>query len=57
MKQNAKICAIDETECNEIEVLYILGRERIDRKRKGAEGVERGLRVGAERDTEKRDKR
>ena len=33
MKQNAKICAIGETECNEIEV-FILGGQRIDQKRK-----------------------
>ena len=48
MKQNAKICAIGETECIEI---FILGGQRIDQKRKkyGGEGVERGLRKGAER--------
>ena len=33
VKQNAKICAIGETECNEIEVL-ILGGQLIEQKRK-----------------------
>ena len=55
MKQNAKICAIGETECNEI---FILGGQRIDQKRekgwwKGKrERIEKGSREG-----EKRDKR
>ena len=51
MKQNAKICAIDETECNEtfFEV-SILDKELIRRERRnGGEGEERGLRKGAER--------
>ena len=39
-------------------LVFILGRQRIDqRERKdGGEGEERGLRKGAERDREKRDK-
>ena len=43
--RNAKIYAIGETECNEIEV-FILGGQRIDQKRNrdGGEEVERGLR-------------
>ena len=48
MKQNVKKCAIGETECNEIFEVFVLGRQRIDQKRKG-EGEERGLRKGAER--------
>ena len=57
MKQNAKICVIGETECNEIEV-FILGGQRIDQKRK--KGWWRGSRGRIEkgsRDREKRDKR
>ena len=55
MKQNAKTCAIGETECNEILSLYL--RQRIYQKRKKGwgEGEERGLRKGAER-REKRQK-
>ena len=41
MKQNAKRCAIGETECNELEV-SILGGQRIDQKRK--KGCWRGRR-------------
>ena len=41
VKQNAKKCAIGETECNEIEV-FILGRQRIDQK--GKKGWRRGRR-------------
>ena len=45
MKQNAKICAIGETECE-----VILDKEFIRRERRdGGEGEERGLRKGAER--------
>ena len=53
VKQNAKKCAIGETECK----VFILGRQRIDQKRKKGwgEGEERGLRKGAER-REKRQK-
>ena len=47
MKQNAKICAIGETECNEI-CLY-LRRTKNCSRRDGGEGVEGGLRKGAER--------
>ena len=53
MKQNAKICAIGETECNKIEV-FILGGQRIDQKRKkgwrrGSRGrIEKGSREGIE---------
>ena len=54
VKQNAKICAIGETEC-----VFILGGQRIDQKRKkewwrgsrerdGGEGVEKGSREGIE---------
>ena len=59
-EQNAKNCAIGETECNEIKV-FILGRQRIDQKRnKGwwrgrRERIEKGSRE--RRDREKRDKR
>ena len=51
MKQNAKKCAICETECNEILSLYLWKtREFIRRERRdGGEGEERGLRKGAER--------
>ena len=52
MKQNAKKCAIGETKFE----VFILGRQRRER-RDGGEGEERGLRKGAERDREKRDKR
>ena len=40
--------------------VFILGRQRIDQKRKKGwegEGEENGLRKGADRDREKRDKR
>ena len=39
--------------------VFILGRQRIDhmRKKGWGEGEERGLRKGAERDREKKDKR
>ena len=47
MRQNAKICAIGETECNE----FILGGQRIER-RDGGEGsrerIEKGSREGIE---------
>ena len=49
VKQNAKICAIGETECNEFEV-FILGGQRIDqKKKKGWWRGSRELRKGAER--------
>ena len=50
-----KKCAIGETKFE----VFILGRQRIDQKRKKGwgKGEERGLRKGAERDREKRDKR
>ena len=52
-----KICAIGETECNETRV-FILGGQRIDRKRK--KGWWRGRREriekkGAERERDKRE--
>ena len=50
MKQYAKICAIGEQ--NVIIEVFILGGQRIDRRRErrdGGEGEERGLRKGAER--------
>ena len=53
MKQNAKICAIGETECNEFEV-FILGGQRIDQKRKkgwwrgSRERIEKWSREGIE---------
>ena len=57
MKQNAKKCAIGETKCYEILSLYLRKTELIRRERRdGGEGEERGLRKGAERDREKRDK-
>ena len=43
MKQNAKICAIGETECNKKFEVFILGEQRIDQKRK--KGWWRGSRV------------
>ena len=51
MKQNAKICAIGETKCNNKFEVFILGGQIIDQKRKKGwgEGEERGLRKGAER--------
>ena len=51
MKQNAKICAIGETEYNEIcKSLSKEDKELIRRERRdGGEGEERGLRKGAER--------
>ena len=48
VKQNAKICAIGETECRKslsLEDKELIRRERRD----GGEGEERGLRKGAER--------
>ena len=55
VKQNAKKCAIGETECNEILSLFffILGRQRIYQKRK--KGWERRERIEKER-REKRQK-
>ena len=55
MQQNEKKCAIGETNCNEIieEDRELIRRERRD----GGEREERGLRKGAVRDREKRDKR
>ena len=52
MKQNAKICAIGETECVMKLEVFILGGQKIDqnRKRDGGEGEERGLRKRAERE-------
>ena len=49
VQQNAKKCAIGETEIK-LEV-FILGRQSFDQKRKKGwgEGEERGLRKGAER--------
>ena len=44
MKQNAKKCAIGETECNEILSLY-LGRQRIYQKRKKGWGRGRRERI------------
>ena len=50
MKQNAKICAIGETECK----VFILGGQRIDQKRKkgwrrgSRERIEKGSREGIE---------
>ena len=52
-----KKCAIGETKCYEILSLYLRKTELIRRERRyGGEGEERGLRKGAERDREKRDK-
>ena len=48
MKQNAKICAIGETNVMKLEV-FILGGQRIDERRDGGEGEERRLRKGTER--------
>ena len=50
MDRMQKKCAIGETECMKLEV-FILGRQRIDQKRKKGwgEGEERGLRKGAKR--------
>ena len=50
-----KKCAIGETKFE----VFILGRQKLIRRegRDGGEGEERGLRKGAERDREKRDKR
>ena len=48
MKQNAKKCAIGETECNEILSLYLRKTENLSEE-KGGEGEERGLRKGVER--------
>ena len=54
MKQNAKICAIGETECNEIRSLNLLGGQRIDQKRKkgwwrgSRERIVKGSREGIE---------
>ena len=51
VKQNAKICAIGETECNEI---CEVGEQRIDQKRKkgwwrgSRERIEKGSREGIE---------
>ena len=56
MKQNAKNVPLNVMKLE----VFILGRQRIDQKRKKGwgEGEERGLRKGAERrDREKRDKR
>ena len=56
MKQNAKKCAIDETECNEILSLYLRKTENLSEEKEGmGEREERGLRKGAER-REKRQK-
>ena len=56
MKQNAKKCAIGETECNEILSLYIRETENLSKEKEGMGGGRReGLRKGAER-REKRQK-
>ena len=47
MKQNAKIRAIGETECNEKFEVFILGGQRIDQKRK--KGWRRGSRERIEK--------
>ena len=51
MKENAKIFAIDETECNETEFV-ILGGQRIDQKRK--KGWWRGIRERIEKRSRER---
>ena len=59
MKQNAKYVPLVKQNVMKLEV-FILGRQRIDQKRKKGwegEGEVRGLRKGAARDREKRDKR
>ena len=60
MKQNAKKCAIGETDVMKLEV-FILGRQRIDQKRKKGWGRRRRERIEREqredRDRDKRDKR
>ena len=48
MKQNAKICAIGETNLMKLEV-FILGGQRIDERRDDGEVEERGLKKGTER--------
>ena len=56
MKQNAKKCAIGETECNEILSLYLRKTENLSEEKEGmGEREKRGLRKGAER-REKRQK-
>ena len=56
MKQNAKKCAIGETECNEILSLYLRKTENLSEEKEGmGEREKRGSRKGAER-REKRQK-
>ena len=45
VKQNAKICAIGETECNENLEVFVLGGQRIDQKRKKGWWRERRERI------------
>ena len=45
VKQNAKICAIGETECNEKLEVFIIGGQRIDQKRKKGWWRERKERI------------
>ena len=55
MKQNAKKCAIGETECTEILSLYLRKTENLSEEKEGMGEREKGLRKGAER-REKRQK-
>ena len=51
MKQNEKICALVKQNVMKFEVFILGGQELIRRERRdGGEGVERGLRKGAERE-------